>query len=497
MSNTTQNPSPAPSRSRRRRPVAFRGQRQGEQVIVLLRKHWWFLIKPGWPALLVLAAFIPLFALQATTPAVFRPVFLAIDLLLAALLLFLMLRWAYSDLSNWWADTYTVTNRRIIDSEGIIEIRRKEIPLDRIQQVAILIPHLWARILGYGDVVIRTAGVANWVDLKGVARPRDVQDIIRQAEIDYRSSAPPPPPPPELSDPVLARQLDVLAKPKDPPTFSSPDKPHRAGAPLGPTRRFGGPLRLESRIRYQAGEETVAYIQHHPYLLFRWEAPPVLVLLLLILLVIFLRLTIWPIDAALLFIALIWGTYAYFNFIDDVYILTTHRIIDVDRRAFIFFEEAIIAEYSKIQDIVVSVPTPMARSFDFGIVRAETAGALPDLEMYDVPHPFEIQNRIFQLINAQKEREQTSAANKQKAELKVWFSTMLGELIKRQAPNLFHRSLAEAMNLVHQHELSLRIDGERYQPGVAAGLVIAQDPAPGTLLMSNSEIHITLSRDQV
>jgi hypothetical protein len=497
MSNVTQNPPLAPSRPQRRRqsPI-LRGLRPDEQVVLIVRKHWWFLLKPGWPALITLAILVFILAVQARVSPLVRPLFVLIDLVLALVLLILLLRWAYSDLTNWWYDVYILTTKRIIDSVGMIETRRKEISLDRIQQIAVFVPHLWAYILGYGDVVVRTAGASGWVELKGVAHPRDLQDRIRQQEVAYRAGTPPQLRPAELTDPNLARQLDILAEPKQIASPPSPDGPHRSGIPLGPTRRFGGPLRLESRVRYLPGEETVTYIQHHPFLLFRQELPPALLLILLLILIIFFRFSIWPFDVVLLLIAGIWAAYVYFNFIDDLYILTTHRIIDIDRRAFIFFEEAISAEYSKIQDVIVSIPSLIARTFDFGLVRVETAGSLPNLEMIAVPHPFSIQDMIFTRINAQKEREQINAENKQKAQLKLWFSTMISELIKRQVPNLVHRSLAEAMELVNQRELILRIDGERYEPGIPAGQVVEQDPPPGTLLLTRGEVHVTLSRDQ-
>jgi len=494
MRNTTPNPPPARTRRQRRRPATFPGQRSDEQLIFIIRKHWWFLIRPGWPALVVLVLFIPVLALQAAVPAPVHPLFVLIDMVLGIALFILVVRWAYSDVTNWWFDTYILTSKRIIDSEGWIETRRKETSLDRIQQIAIHIPDLWAYMLGYGDVIVRTAGAAGWVELKGIAHPREIQDRIREAEVAYRTASPPKPGPVELTDPNLAQKLDELAQPTKLEVPPSPDRPHRSGVPLGPTRRFGGPLRLESRVRYQPDEQTITYLQHHPFVLVRQEVPPALLLVLLIVMIIFFHLAIWPLYVAVLLIALGWGAFNYFNFIDDVYIVTTHRIIDIDRRAFIFYEEAVIAEYSKIQDVIVSIPTVIARTFNFGLVRVETAGSLPNLEMIDVPNPFAVQDMIFTRINAAKQRDAVNAANRQKAELKLWFSTMIGEMIKRQAPDLINRSLTEAIEIIRQQELVLRIDGERYEPGVAAGLVIEQHPPAGTLLLTDGVVRVMVSR---
>src|SRR5690242_1722079 len=46
----------------------FSGQQQGEKIIFLKHKHWWFLIKPGWPAIGLLTLLIGVITVHILFP---------------------------------------------------------------------------------------------------------------------------------------------------------------------------------------------------------------------------------------------------------------------------------------------------------------------------------------------------------------------------------------------------------------------------------------------
>ena len=88
------------------------------------------------------------------------------------------LLWQYED---WRNDIYILQPDKVIDIKrlpfGFFEDRR-EAPLSVIQNVNITSPNLWARIFGYGDILIETAGSAGNFLFKGVSDPKDVQRVV-------------------------------------------------------------------------------------------------------------------------------------------------------------------------------------------------------------------------------------------------------------------------------------------------------------------------------
>lgn len=154
----------------------FQGQRKGEVVVVVLQKHWFVLI---WPfikggALILLALLLPSwgnvgFYIFNSGPLAF--VYLVWIVFWASYI-------AYEYL-NWYRDRFIITRERIIniDQKGIFTRRVSEIELDRIQDVSHEINGAAATAMGFGTVIIQSAGSEN-IALKDVARPAELQDVI-------------------------------------------------------------------------------------------------------------------------------------------------------------------------------------------------------------------------------------------------------------------------------------------------------------------------------
>lgn len=508
MSSATPSPPGAagapPTRRRLRRPFSrqprpsqqsaarrFSGQQADERVIFLKRKHWWFLVKPGWRAVVLLVLLIGVIIAHLLTPPVFSPLWVLLEVGIGIAFLVFLLRWAYTDVSDWWFHVYILTDKRMIMAHGLLQPQRKEAPLDKIQQVYADRRGLWEYLLNYGDVILPTS--AGPLELRGIDDPRTVVDAILDAQNHYNAARKAPDDVP-VKDNTLRQVIEDLAKPTIIAPPPSPDPPPRPGTLIMPTRTFGGPLRLSSKVRYHPDERTIQYIQRHPYVFFRKAVPGGALLALMLVLALVLHFFLWPLFLIGSLLALGWIGYAYVDYVDDVYILTTHRIIDIDRGAVIFFEGRAIVEYGKVQDVIVEVPSVTARTFDFGDVRVETAGQQQKVRMKDVPNPFGIQDAIFQRINAVKERETVNAANKQKAEMKKWFAALANAFHDLRAPDLIGKSFEEAADILSQQHLALRVMGEQRYAGLPPGHVIQQTPPPGTLLSHEGQVHIILSK---
>lgn len=460
-------------------------------MVFLKHKHWWYLLKPGWPAILLLLLLLGIIALHLGTPKVYGAIWVLLEIIVGLGFLIFLLRWAYSNVADWWFKVYILTNKRIIVAHGLLEPERKEAPLDKIQQVYQATRSIWAYLLNYGDITIITA--AGTIVFEGIASPRVIVDQIQEALREYQASRKAPEAV-TIKDETMRRVIENLAKPTVIPRPPSPDPEPKPGVFHGPARTFGGPLRLRSKVRYYPEERTIQYIQRHPYIFVRNASPGAFLVIVMLVLAFLFHLVLWPVFLGGIILGLAWVGYTYINYIDDVFILTTHRIIDIDRAAIIFFEGRSIVEYGKIQDVIVEVPSVIARTFDFGLVRVETAGQQQKVYMNDVPHPFAIQDAIFQRINAGKEREAVNAANKQKEEMKRWFAELANAMHDLRAPDLLGKSFEEAAHLLSQQNLVLRVLGEQRVPGLPPGHIAQQNPPPGAILSHDGQVYVILSR---
>lgn len=135
---------------------------QNEEIVIQTRQHWivWaksFLLNA---LMLIAIAALAVLAILAT-----GPIGIALACLMA-LPIGAFLR-TYLD---WWNEEYLVTNRRVIQSEGIINKRVIDSSLEKINDV-VLIQSVLGRMLDYGDIEILTASEGGVNQLHKIAAP--------------------------------------------------------------------------------------------------------------------------------------------------------------------------------------------------------------------------------------------------------------------------------------------------------------------------------------
>ena len=495
----------------------FSGQQPDEEVRRVVRKHLRFLIQPALPVLGCTIAFFLIIWGAVALPAL--GAFWYLLELVAFLGILVTGGWfAYKDLLAWWYDMYIITNKRIISASGVLDPKRKVTPIDKVQQVELEIKNLFELLLGYGTIHVHLGG--GKLVMHDVPSPRRVRDAIVGITQEIASTKKKDPPPPQPKDPTIAGVLATLAKEKSVPSLPDPDEAlpplrirHAETSVAGPRRTFGGILRIPCNVRYIPGERTVKYVQRSNYVLLRNLLVPLLLLLVLFPLIVVgpsmgwvpsFFLSYWWFGSLLVIVGLLVSMgLIYSNYVDDVYVLTNKRIIDIERFFIFFSEKHDETEYKNIRDIKVRVGNLLERILDIGDVIVETQGSSnPDIVFSNVDRPFMLLDEIHGIGSHDKKVEDANKENKEKKTFNTWFSTVMvaleEQVSSRGTPNLRDKDLLSAMSYAQEYGLDVVVSGEAIDnPHIPPGCVVRQSPPPGTVMEKGSKIEVVLSRRPV
>jgi uncharacterized membrane protein YdbT with pleckstrin-like domain len=135
---------------------------QYEGIIFKTRRHWL--------AILSTILINSLLSLLIIVGSVFLGTLVGPWALVALLLLVFPLGKLTIDLLHWWNEQYVITNRRVVQVEGIINKHVIDSSLEKVNDV-VLDQSLLGRFLGYGDVEILTASEIGVNRLDRVANP--------------------------------------------------------------------------------------------------------------------------------------------------------------------------------------------------------------------------------------------------------------------------------------------------------------------------------------
>lgn len=156
---------------------------EGETIITGFRPHWKSLIIPVFWTGLFVAAII---ATNELIPDRGTPRYLVYAVLTAGWLV--MAVWPAI---SWWFTIFVLTSERIIARGGIIARRGVEIPLEVINDVHFK-QTIFERLLGFGDLVIESAGEQGQSRFSNIPNPEGFQaEVYRAREIRSRELSSP------------------------------------------------------------------------------------------------------------------------------------------------------------------------------------------------------------------------------------------------------------------------------------------------------------------
>jgi len=207
--------------------------------------------------------------------------------------------------------------------------------------------------------------------------------------------------------------------------------------------------------------------------------------------------TIWWFIMSLLILVLLGVIFfIYINYRDDVFILTNQRIIEIEREFFFIYEDRIETEYKNLRDIKVQMNF-LGHLLDIGDVQIETPGGMPNIEFKSVSHPFFIQDKIYEIKASKEKADDIKKENDRKEELHLWFGKVIGTFEQshqlKGAPNLQNLDFIEAMERASELGFQVVVWDEDPSSGLSPGLVIHQNPPPGTVISPGGEIQVVLS----
>jgi uncharacterized membrane protein YdbT with pleckstrin-like domain len=135
---------------------------QNEKVVFATRQHWLVIWRPIVVSI-ILAALIVAAVIVLLAPTLGLSV-------IGLVLLVLPLGRIIMVVLDWVNEEYIVTNRRIIQTEGVFNKRVADSSLEKVNDV-VMSQSFWGRIWGYGEIEIMTASEIGVNKLHQVANP--------------------------------------------------------------------------------------------------------------------------------------------------------------------------------------------------------------------------------------------------------------------------------------------------------------------------------------
>ena len=406
----------------------FPWQREDEVLVALSLKHVYAFVKGLWLLIFPLLALGGILVLALIID--WTDISLYVVCTVIGVMAFLLGIWLFFD---WRNDYYVVTNKRVVHVEKIILLRetRQEAPLESIQDVSILIPSTMARLVGFSDLSIQTAGPGGRILFKTLGNAAWVRDRIFEQLQRVRAEE-------ETEDREAIRrtlglelgqvgqELPPVTRPEEVPVIAEPQEPLL----LDLLRRFRSYLVPRTRVE----EDGVVTWRKHWFRLLYKMAFPLFFLLILSQLAAASVLELLPylsgrqfhFCGVLLFgflVGFFFLWYRYEDWRNDIYQLTDERIIDINRLPLGLREERREASLAMIQDIRYEIPGIVANLLDIGNVVIETAAREAVFTFDWVHHPRGVQEEIFARMDALRERERQQERERRAAQLLDWFAT--------------------------------------------------------------------------
>jgi membrane protein YdbS with pleckstrin-like domain len=173
---------------------------EGEEVVLDLRPHWWYLSGPVSLVVVALVATIASWAFGAP-----QALSVALVVVLVVTVVWLLMRYA-----KWTTTSFVLTSHRLVHRTGVLAKAGREIPLDHINDISYK-QTVFDRLIGAGDLIIESAGQRGQEVFPDLPKPGVIQnEIYRQIDAGKSRLADRMAGRRELSIPEQIEKLDEL-----------------------------------------------------------------------------------------------------------------------------------------------------------------------------------------------------------------------------------------------------------------------------------------------
>ena len=160
---------------------------------IVWHKHWWvLLVQVALPGLLLLVE-LALLSGGFASVALLQQIQSSLDattlLVSGGVVMLATLGWILWAVTDWWNDTYTVTEDRIIDVEKLplfLSEQRREAQLSDIQDISLEMNSPLKMMLNFGNIIVQTAAGEGAFTFDHVPNPRNVKEEITRRMIVWR-----------------------------------------------------------------------------------------------------------------------------------------------------------------------------------------------------------------------------------------------------------------------------------------------------------------------
>ncbi|MDP1793022.1 MAG: PH domain-containing protein [Acidimicrobiales bacterium] len=142
---------------------------EGESMVIDTHPHWWTFV----PAVLQLVLAIAVAVVAATK--IDNDI---VNYIGIALILFTTVRlgWVYL---QWFTTDFVLTSDRLITRSGVLSRHTREIPIERINDLACH-QSIFERLIGSGDLLVESGGERGQQTFSNVSEPFEVQNTIHR-----------------------------------------------------------------------------------------------------------------------------------------------------------------------------------------------------------------------------------------------------------------------------------------------------------------------------
>ncbi|MBI4257101.1 PH domain-containing protein [Candidatus Uhrbacteria bacterium] len=157
-------------------------QRPDEHVILFLRRHWFALLAIAAAFLLLVG--IPLvggwYFLDTVERWIAHPIMGPLLIVLSSIYVLSIWLFAFLEFTDYYLDTWIITNERIIniEQEGLFNRTASELDLAAVQDATAEIRGILQTLFTFGQVYVQTAGEKGRFHFKNIDNPENVKELI-------------------------------------------------------------------------------------------------------------------------------------------------------------------------------------------------------------------------------------------------------------------------------------------------------------------------------